>query len=299
MKAGKAIGAGEMIVDIVSKDNKIIASNPGGSVFNTMVSIARQGHTALFAGRLTDDSLGRQILQFMHDNRMSIDFVQVADTGSTPYSQATLDAFNNANYRFFRNPPEKIQPLILPEISENDVVAIGSYFAVSPETRTDVQRLLKEAKKHCATIYYDINFRKSHAEERDELMPAFIDNFRKSDIVRCSREDLDTLFPNISLSDIYSRFLDGKLFIVTDAENLIYIRQNKTEKTYGVARIEPVSTIGAGDSFNAGLICSILNNENLLPKPYSETIIDAMIDSGRKFAAQACLSWENYVGHIH
>jgi fructokinase len=61
--------------------------------------------------------------------------------------------------------------------------------------------------------------------------------------------------------------------------------------------IEPLSTIGAGDNFNAGLIRTLVNNNitkkeiELLPLKVMEKIVS----SGISFAAEVCMSYDNYI----
>jgi fructokinase len=64
-----------------------------------------------------------------------------------------------------------------------------------------------------------------------------------------------------------------------------------------VERIEPVSTIGAGDTFNAGLAYGIWRKEyskeqlsSLKASAWEELIGDAI-----RFSREVCLSYENYL----
>ena len=69
------------------------------------------------------------------------------------------------------------------------------------------------------------------------------------------------------------------------------------EKDYSVEAILPVSTIGAGDNFNAGIIYEILNKGILSNDLNSlcEKRWDELIASGQAFAKEVCLSMDNYV----
>ena len=68
-------------------------------------------------------------------------------------------------------------------------------------------------------------------------------------------------------------------------------------KHYDVPEINPVSTIGAGDSFNAGIIYALdklaltnsdINNIDIL-------LWDKIIETGIAFASDVCMSYENYI----
>jgi fructokinase len=291
----KAVGIGESILDIIFRNGRRETEVAGGSVFNGMVSLARSGNTSLFISELSNDDIGRHILEFMKTNSMPTDFINIYESGCSPCSHAYLDENCEARYDFFRRPPEKRLPFHFPEIEEGDVVIMSSYFAVNPEMRSEICRLLDFAKQSKALIYYDINFRKAHSSERQKLLPAFLENFRSADIVRASRDDLNLLFQSENYANIYDNFLSGKLFIVTDGENDIFLKLNSIEKNYPVEKIKPVSTIGAGDNFNAGVVDYLITNKVKNPENFSETVCDRLIARGCKFAAAVCLSIDNYI----
>ncbi|MDR1372562.1 MAG: PfkB family carbohydrate kinase [Dysgonamonadaceae bacterium] len=291
----KVIGTGETILDIIFKGGQPQKANPGGSVFNGMVSLARAGLNAVFISELSNDATGHLILDFMKENRLLTDFVQIYEDGISPVAMAFLNDNNDAEYQFFREPTVAKKQFLLPEIEEGDVVLTSSYFAVNPEMRSEVRRLLTQAKLNKALIYYDINLRRPHAKERERLMPAVLENFEFADIVRCSTEDIKLLFPDDTVKTIYSKYIDGKLFIVTDGAGDILLKTACYENYYPVETIVPVSTIGAGDNFNAGVIYFLIINNITDLKDMTETLFGELVNSGKSFAQEVCLSIENYI----
>jgi fructokinase len=295
----KVIGIGEVILDIIFRDNRPEKAVPGGSVFNSMVSLSRCGIPALFTGVLGNDRVGRLIKDFMIENHLSPEYIHFFDDGSSPVSLAFLDDRQNASYQFYRDFPEKRLQLKLPDIQADDILVLSSYFAVNPVFRKEIVRLLTYARQRKAIVYYDINFRKPHAGERLRLTPHFIENFKYSSIVRCSSEDLEILFPDETITEIYKTHISPycKNFIVTQGEKDIWLKTETFEKSYPVETFVPVSTIGAGDSFNAGLIFGMTEERVLLQdlRNLHEKQWDRLIESGKKFASTVCRSMDNYV----
>jgi len=235
----------------------------------------------------------------MEMNRLSTDYIDFFDDGQSPLALAFLDENKNAAYTFYKNFPKTRLNISFPEINKNDVLIFGSYFVVNPVLRTKVRELLQYARSQQAILYYDINFRKAHAGERQALLPYFIENFELATVVRCSDEDLDVLFPQQSLSEIYEHYFlpAKKILIVTQGEKDIELKTPSWEKTYPVKAITPVSTIGAGDNFNAGLVYGIVKN-NIPTASFdslSEKQWDRLIDWAQLFATHVCLSLDNYV----
>ncbi|MDR2683366.1 MAG: carbohydrate kinase [Dysgonamonadaceae bacterium] len=295
----KVIGIGETVLDILFQNGQPQRATPGGSVFNGIISLCRCGVPALFVGELGNDAVGQLIRSFMETNRLATDYIDFFDDGLSPLALAFPDENRNARYAFYKDFPETRVKVPFPEIRANDVLMFGSYFAVQPEVRTKVREWLQYARSQQALLYYDINFRKAHAGERQALLPHFFENFEWATLIRCSDEDLQTLFPQQSIGEIYHRYFlpAGKILIVTQGENDVLLKTPAWEKAYPVKAVRPVSTIGAGDNFNAGWVYGILKYR--IPTAsiggLPEKQWDRLIHYAQRFAAEVCLSWENYV----
>lgn len=294
----KVIGIGETIYDIIFKNNQPFKAVPGGSTFNCMVSLGRLNVPALFISETGNDKIGNMIKKFMEENNLSTEFIDFFHDGSSPVALAFLDEKQNAEYMFYRNFPEKRLEIDLPVIQTNDILVFGSYFALNPILRDKVSSLLSNARDK-AIIYYDINFRKAHAHERNKLMAFFLENFENSSIIRCSDEDLETLYPGESIEAIYHDRISFycKNFIVTRGDKDVYLKTATIEKTYPVKPLEPVSTIGAGDNFNAGIIYGLTKYGFLREDINSlkEEDWDKLILLGIKFSSEVCMSTDNYI----
>ncbi|GHT03368.1 fructokinase [Bacteroidia bacterium] len=295
----KIIGIGETILDLIFQENRPQKAVPGGSTFNCMISLARCGLHTLFVSELGNDHVGELIRNFTLENGLSADYVDFYDDGKSPIALAFLDKNSRATYSFYREFPEHRLSLAFPNVDADDVVIFGSYFAVNPDIRGKVSGWLHEAKTHQAVIYYDINFRAAHADEKLELMPAFGENIACSTVVRCSDEDLSVLFPDQNISDVYNTHIAPlcKNLIVTQGAKETLLFTPDLEKSYPVHSIKPISTIGAGDNFNAGFIHALVQN-GITRNDFDslqDTTWDSLIASAHAFAAEVCQSLDNYI----
>jgi len=295
----KVIGIGETLLDIIFRNNQPEKAIPGGSTFNCMVSLGRCNVPALFISELGKDRVGRLLGNFMQENNLSTEYIDFFDEGNSPVSLAFLDENQQVEYQFFRAFPKQRLQIALPEINADDILILSSYFAVNPELRKRIRELIRYAKHQKAIVYYDINFRKAHAWERNRLMPFFLENIANASIVRCSDEDLENLFPGKTIETIYREHIAPKCdnFIVTQGEGTIQLKTPVFEKNYPVEAVAPVSTIGAGDNFNAGIIFGCMKN-GILPDDLPnlcENLWDELITTGKAFAKEVCLSLDNFV----
>ena len=162
-----------------------------------------------------------------------------------------------------------------------------------------ILELLDQAREKKAIIYYDPNFRSSHKNEAMKLAPTIIENLEYADIVRGSLEDFFYMYGLQDVDKIYKdkiKFYCPR-FICTAGGDKVSLRTNLVSKEYPIEPLEAVSTIGAGDNFNAGLIYGLLkydvryrdlNNLN-------EEVWDKVVQCGKDFAAEVCRSFSNSV----
>ena len=295
----KIIGIGETILDILFRDGKPQAAVPGGSVYNGIVALERMGMDVTFISETGNDMVGRIILDNMRENGVKTDSVNVFPDGKSPVSLAFLNERNDAEYIFYKDYPKLRLDVKMPEIGKDDILMIGSYYAVSPLLRDKIKEVMDKAKDNGAIIYYDVNFRSNHVSEAIKLMPTVLENFEYADILRGSTEDFQNLFKINDPDKVYKNNVGFycRNFICTDADKDIHLYTGSFRKTYAVEPIKTVSTVGAGDNFNAGVVYGLVKNnigKEDLPN-LSEADWDKVIRCGMDFSAEVCRSVNNSV----
>lgn len=295
----RVIGIGETILDILFKNNQPQAAVPGGSVFNGIVSLGRAGANVTFISEVGEDRVGKIILGFMKENGICTDNVMVYPERKSPVSLAFLNEKNDAEYSFYKDYPNLRLDIDMPKITAEDIVMFGSFYAVTPQLREKVKELLDNAREAGAIIYYDVNFRSTHAHEAIKLMPTILENFEYADIVRGSTEDFGNMFGMTDADKVYQQKVGFycSRFICTNGSEKLCLRTKTLKKDYPVEPLQTVSTIGAGDNFNAGLVFGLLKNRirrNDLDE-LNDTDWDKIIASGMSFSKEVCMSLNNYI----
>lgn len=300
---------GETILDIVFKDNKPVAAVPGGSTFNAIISLGRT------AGRdfkdvavsmvtdIGDDHVADIVTSFMEANGVDTQNVTRYKNARTNISLAFLDSNSNAHYQFYKDrfdSSQREEKLASITFEKDDLVLFGSYFVINPELRSFVAPLLQRAHEAGAILCYDVNIRRNHLDQMPGIYGNIVENCRVSDIVRGSSEDFEMLLGIKDPEEIYRKYIKAlcPIFICTCGPDPVHIFTPDRHITIPVPRIVPVSTIGAGDNFNAGLLYSLLAKDLRkadLATLSSEQLTDiaAIADS---FSIEVCCSMDNYVG---
>lgn len=295
----KVIGIGETILDIVFKENQPYTAVPGGSVFNGLVSLGRLGQEVLFVSELGNDKVGDLIQAFMQENHISTQYMDRSSMGKTPVSLAFLDDNQNANYIFYKDCPKQHPEVFLPPIEKDDIFIYGSYYVLNPTMRKRTIELLDYAREQGAILYYDPNFRKAHIHEAIHVMPSVLENLEYADIVRGSDEDFFNLFGECDPDKLYQEHIQFycPVFLLTRGKDGVELHVNEKKYHYDAPKIEPKSTIGAGDSFNAGILYGLLKQDvrkadltNLKEEDWRK-----IVGCGMELATEVCQSYDNYI----
>lgn len=247
------------MLDILFKDDQPQKAVPGGSTFNSIVSLGRAGVPCIMVTEVGGDHIGDIICRFLVENGVSSEFVCRHEGVKSHITLAFLDEHNDAQYVFYKDHASVALDGKLPQIQHDDVVLFGSFFAINPAIRPAVSSMLHNARKAGAWLYYDINFRKTHIPDIPDVMANIEENMRLADVVRGSMEDFNYLYGLHDGEAIYervSRFCST--LILTDGARSIRIFTPDSCETYPVKAIETVSTVGAGDNFNAGYIYAMM-----------------------------------------
>ena len=293
----KIVGIGETVFDIVFKDGKPQAAVPGGSVFNAIISLGRTAGAAasgsasgvsasggtvasstaasstaasstaaggaaprvIMATQMGKDNVAEIITGFMRRNNVETTHAICVEGRQSTISLAMLDSRNDARYEFFRDSamPKFQTPDI--EFEPGDILLFGSFFAISPATRLQVKELVARARSQGAIIYYDINFRKGPHGNSPHIKEYIEENCALSTIVRGSSEDIGNIYGECTAAEAYRdhiSFLCSN-FICTKGADSTEVFSPGFHAIYPVHKIETLSTIGAGDNFNAGVVYTL------------------------------------------
>jgi fructokinase len=252
---------GESLIDLVQRPDGSAQEHVGGSPANVAVGLARLGHDITFATRIGDDERGTRIARHLATEGVSLTDGSV---GGRPTSVAisTLDATGAAAYRFELaweltegRPPAGVTH-----------VHTGSIAATLEPGASAVLNTLQSARPS-ATISYDPNARPSMMGDPHEVRAKIEQLIGLSDVVKASDEDIAWLYDAAPLSDVLRLWgqLGPALMVVTRGDNGAVIALSITGEltTVDAPVVEVVDTVGAGDSFMAGLLSGLLDAELL------------------------------------
>jgi fructokinase len=292
---------GETVYDIIFQNGKAIESRPGGPVLNTAVSLGRLEEKVYVVGDQADDVIGNIIAEFLADNNVSTKYLTLYNGAKSRMLLAFLNELNEPSYSFYKIRVNDKIKINFPEVKKEDIVLFGSFTSIKKEVREDMIKCLKEAKEAGALIIYDPNFRPVHIKMRDKVMGYIKENIALAHIVKGSNEDFQNIFESSSANSTWNivKGCGSQNLIYTANKYGVNLFTGDFHKIFEVPRIEPISTVGAGDNFSAGLIFALIcenvyasDLENLDHDVWRR-IIRVAID----FAINVCESYDNYISN--
>jgi len=296
----RVIALGETVFDIIFKDGQPQAARPGGSAFNSIISLGRTGLPASFISEVGQDRVGSVILDFLQANGVDSSHVIRYPNSKSALALAFLNERNDAEYEFYKDYPNQRMGRELPLLRKEDIFLFGSFFSLNQVIRPKVRAILEQATEAGSLIVYDPNFRSSHQDDLEQVKDIIEQNFACASLVRCSDEDLKNIYGTVSIDDSWERISSFcKVLVYTANAHGVWLRTTRSKLYFEVGKLTPVSTIGAGDSFNAGLIYGMYRKgitredlPDLEEKEWGELIRQAIA-----FSSEVCMSYDNYISH--
>ncbi len=290
---------GETVYDIIFENNQPVKAVPGGAMLNTAVSLGRMKLPVCLITEYGKDRVGDIIDEFLESNNVNTRYINRYKDGKSALAMAFLDEKKNAHYTFYKAYPGRRLTHTLPEVNEFDILLFGSFYSLQEEIREPLMNFVQYAKERGALIIYDPNIRSPHQDKIVELQAMISENISMADIVRASDEDLMTIFGTKVAQEAYRKIRERgcQFLIYTSSDKDVSLFSGQHKFIQQVPEIDPISTIGAGDNFNAGIIYALYNKSikrKDLPGLDEHQWLK-ITSLGIAFASDVCMSMENYI----
>lgn len=241
----RALVIGESLIDIVGRDEHV-----GGSPLNVAVGLGRLNRQVDFLTSIADDTYGRRITEYVEAAGVRlVSESQAAQRTAT--ARSTIAEDGSAEYVFDLEWRLSGTPPVPPPL----FIHTGSIAAVQDPGCLAVGALI-DAYRVSATVTLDPNVRPSLIADRGLAVARLQHLVERSDVVKVSEEDLGWIDPTRPPEQIAQTWLrlGPAIVAVTMAE-----RGAVAFCAAGVVRVPTravrvVDTVGAGDSFMAGLL---------------------------------------------
>lgn len=248
------LSLGEALIDVVIRGEHR-SEHVGGSLLNVACGVATLGTPASICAWWGKDARGDALAAWAASAGVSV--VPGTDRAErTAVAYASLDESGHATYTFdleWRVPA-------IQDLSGFTHLHTGSIAATLEPGGTQVVALVEEFRRH-GTVSYDPNVRPALMESPDAVRDRVESLVAAADVVKASDEDVQWLYPGEPVEDVMRRWVAagpammvltrgpwGAYAVLQGDRDLLHIDQ---------LTVDVVDTVGAGDSFMAGLISGL------------------------------------------
>jgi fructokinase len=277
---------GEALVDVMTRGDDV-EEHVGGSPANVAFGLGRLGHDVTLATWIGNDRRGKRIARSCR--RTDVRLAPGSDKAPrTSVANAEVDENGHATYHFDLT---WVLPT-LPRIAEVDHVHTGSIAATLEPGGSQVVGALKAAHGE-ATISYDPNARPTLMGDPEDARRRVEEVVALADVVKASDEDVEWFYPDRSVDDVVAHWLavGPSLVVVTRGDKgATFAMRTAEPAVVDSADVQMVDTVGAGDSFMAGLVsglldCGLLGGEAARAKLMRSSPADVLPALARAIAA--------------
>ena len=285
---------GEALIDmlprITTEGEAAFAPYVGGAVFNSAIALGRLGAPAGFFSGLSSDLFGGQFRDALGASKVSSTY---AHTSPRPTTLAFVRLNNGqATYTFYdENTAGRMLTVEdLPKLgAEIEAMLFGAISLISEPAGSAYEEFMRR-EHETRVMMLDPNIRPNFIPDKAKHLRRIREMMAMADIVKLSDEDLKWFDEAGSHEDVVRNWLDRgpKLIVVTHGSEGAVGYSKAHKVTVMPQKVKVVDTVGAGDTFNAGILAS-LHEQGLLTKAaigsLSEDAIRNALELGAKAAA--------------
>lgn len=282
---------GEALVDVIPDDDTdTLRAHPGGSPANVAVALARLGVEARFLGRTSSDRWGIRLREHLAGEGVLVD----GSVGDEPTAIAFVDvaADGTASYRFLWEGTADRQvgaaELVL-ALERLDAVHVGSVACVLDPGGHAIAEVVAPIEERLV-VSFDPNVRPSLVDDVDAARSRWLALADHAHVIKASDEDLAFLFPDHDLERAAWELLDGAqthLVVITEGADGARAFTPRFEVPIPARpQGEVADTVGAGDTFMAGLLAGLAERDLLTVPALKGLDVDAAREVAT-FAARA------------
>lgn len=258
--AGDALVIGEALIDAVVTADGLTVEHPGGSPANVALALARLGRPVRFATAVGNDEQGAAIIDHLTGSGVRF-ATEPRILARTSVARAQIAASGSATYRFDLEWRLGDVPVGTPRF-----LHVGSISAVLEPGCERVLEVL-DARPAETLVSYDINARPAITGTGPDVVARVEEVARRADLVKASDEDLEALYPDRAMPEAAQHLLDlgPRAVAVTrgGAGSSWFAAAGRVD--VAAPEVAVVDTIGAGDTFAAGLIDALWDGFDLDP----------------------------------
>lgn len=283
---------GEALIDMLPRDTTLgekgFAPYAGGAIFNTAIALGRLGQPTAFFTGISDDLMGDVLRDTLA--KSGVDY-SLAAVSSRPTTIAFVKLVNGqATYAFYDEGTagRMITEADLPVLGDDCEAMHFGAISLIPEPCGGTYEALMAREYRKRVISFDPNIRPGFIKDKPKHMDRVRRMAAMSDIIKFSDEDLDWFGMQGDHDTLAAHWLDrgAKLVVLTRGADGATGYTKSFKVSVPSERVTVVDTVGAGDTFDAGILAS-LKMQDLLTKEKVARLTEDAVSKALALGAKA------------
>lgn len=231
---------------------------PGGAVFNTAIALGRLGAPVRFFSGLSDDLFGAQLEEALTASNVDASACVRSDRPTT----LAFVALDNGQARYTFYDRETADRVILSEDlprSTPDIAFFGGISLVNEPCGTSLELLFHRLAEHGVCTMIDPNIRPSLLRHETAFRKRLDRMIEAATIIKLSDEDLAWLVGEGTTTERCEALLarGPAMILLTEGAKGARLHTARHEVFVAAQPTTVVDTVGAGDTFNAGILAHL------------------------------------------
>lgn len=285
---------GEALIDFLPRKSDAGADvyQPfnGGSIFNTAIALGRLGVDTGFYTGISRDFFGDSLLAGLRQSKVDPRFVRRTDWPSTLAFVKLSDG--HARYSFFdeNSSMRMLTKKDLPKFPAKVKALHFGSISLIPEPGGGTLEALMKRERKSRVICVDPNIRPGFIKNRKSHLARLARLIAMADIVKISDEDIAWMTGSKDIAKAARKWLKAgaKVVAVTKGGEGVEAFTARGAVALPATKVKVADTVGAGDTFTAGLLAALLKAKVLDKKALAtlslETLKEALAFAARTAA---------------
>lgn len=289
----RIVFVGESLIDFMATGELTFQGRVGGAPANSAVASARLGQPTGFVSQLSTDLFGERLLAHLQVNGVDTRFVLRSDDPSTLAFVERTPSSNRYAFYLQGTADSRWAPATLPDLPDScRWLQFGSIALLQEPAASCITEFVL-AQRGRRMVLFDPNARPSLIPDAGDWRRRCVRWLAAADLVKMSDEDAALLAPDRPLADVAAECMrhGPRAVVVTcGAVGATLFRPGAEPLSVLAPPVRVTDTIGAGDTFAAGLSVALLERGVETPEALATLSTDHWTEVLRFAAAAAAIN---------
>jgi fructokinase len=256
---------GEALIDMIAEPTVSGASgfvpHSGGAIFNTAIALGRLGSPVGMLTGLSSDMFGRQLAGDLQASHVDASHVISSDRPTTLAFVQLRDGQASYNFVDENTAGRMLQAEDMPDqLSSVSALYFGG-ISLACEPCADAYAALLHRHGADRAVVLDPNIRPGFIKDQTRYRTRLNRMVAQADMIKVSDEDLDWIIPgpesHAEKVPLLLQAGPAVVIVTRGSEGATGYLADGTETSVPVEPVQVVDTVGAGDTFNAGVLAEL------------------------------------------